>query len=200
MMRCMPKRAPSRALNWVAAKKASAYVRVFSTSIRKPFNELLHGSSIGEQRDVSALADAAYKELLIEGPVLKKDTHALPYVIENITNLLAYLEIIAEKNRNDVRLYLSMVSLSNIEAFMADTPHDQATTEQLLGFLDTAHALSPTNPEIFWSKAQVYMYTTPFVAADVIEAYEAGIAIDPSIERSHELLTEFTKKIEGTHI
>ncbi len=163
------------------------------SSQNKNYSELLSGSSVGEQRDVSGLAYGVYQKLAENPLTVKNNATTLPYTLRDVTSLLAYLESVAQKNKTDYRLYISMGDLYNTRTFLSDSGSDSVLTKHLFELLDTAHALSPTEPEVYWLKAQIYAWSGDFKS--IIESYKEAIRIDPSLPVSHQLLLKFLKAI-----
>ena len=159
------------------------------------YNELLKGSSLGEQWDFSDLADNTYNVYKTNITTIKDDKNLLSYAINDIKALLVYSEKIAERNKFNARLNISIVYLYNILNYLSSNPYDPVLGNHLIKIIDDTRILSPHNPEIYWTMAQVYMWKNDY--KEVINTYEKAIAIDPSIPFSHNLLITFAKNIDN---
>ncbi|MFA6393171.1 MAG: hypothetical protein WCW54_03745, partial [Candidatus Paceibacterota bacterium] len=157
------------------------------------YDDLLKGSSLGEQWDFSDLADNTYNIYKANITAIKNDKNLLSYSINDIKALLVYSEKISERNKFNARLNISIVYLYNILNYLSSNPYDPVLGNHLIKILDDTRILSPHNPEIYWTMAQVYMWKNDY--KEVVNTYEKAIAIDPSIPFSHNLLITFAKNI-----
>jgi O-antigen ligase len=179
-------------------QKLSAFGRVFSKQINKPFNELLVGSSVGNMWDVGGLAHDTFRALSASAVAIKGNKEVLPYIQSDLDNLLKYLEIIKENNPYDFRLHLGIVNLYNTKIFLSGKPIDESLRNHMLEILSQSRNLSPTNPEVYWGMAQVYLWSGDIKNAQ--QAYQQAIAIDPSIPVSHQFLIKFAKNINNQNL
>jgi tetratricopeptide (TPR) repeat protein len=157
------------------------------------YDKLLKGSSVGNPVDISSIADTIYKYYASNLMQIKNDKSLAPYVDGDIKALTAYLDKVIDKNKdkNDYRLYISDALLYNTEITLTDKPYDEVLANHLFSLLDSAYKLSPTNPETFWAKANIYAWQGDLKDAE--NAYMSAIEIDPSAPGSYRLLANFAK-------
>ena len=107
--------------------------------------------------------------------------------------LTAYLDKVIENSnsKSDFRLYISTVFLYNTEVTLTEKPYDQALADHLFSLLDHASKLSPTNPETYWAKANIYAWHGDLKGAE--GAYREAIAMDPKAPGSYRLLLRLAK-------
>lgn len=178
---------------YMPAQKVIAYARVFATPQDKPFNELLGGSTVGEQWDVSVLAQNTYNSVISDATQIKSDPQSLSAIKKDIDNFLKYLEVLTEKNSTDDRLYINMGYLYSTQIYLTGQAYDKVETEHILGLLDRARSISPTNLEAYWVTAQIDAWSGDLKGAEI--AYRQAIAIDPSVPPSHDMLISFARTI-----
>lgn len=177
-------------------KKIFDYYRIAEMPIdirASHYNDLLKGSSIGEQWDFSDIADNTYKLYNSDITRIKNDKSILPYAVNDIKALLQYAEKIAERNKFNTRLNISVVSLYNILNYLSDNPYDPVLEDHLVKIFNDTKIISPKNLEIYWAMAQVYMWKMDYT--EVIDTYQKAIAIDPSVPFSHNILIIFAQNI-----
>gem|GEM_PF-2827679 len=174
--------------------KAKLYADTFAAPINKRLDlypKLLEGSSVGSDWDTSELAFAVYKKYASNPAVVKNDPKILPYAAKDISSLLAYLEKVSETNKNDYRLYISRNFLQNTLTYLTDAPYDKDTANKTLKILDHAKELSPSNPNVYWSIAQVKIWGGDFKGVE--EAYRKSIEVAPKSVSSYNLFLQYAQ-------
>ena len=162
------------------------------------YNELLKGSHVGEQSDISNVASVIYKYYATNLAQIKSDKNLAPYVDKDLNSLIALLEVIMKRNTNDSRLYISAVSLRNTEVVLVEKPYDPVLAQHLFDILDRAEKLSPDNPEIYWARSNIYTLKGDMKEAE--NAYKQAIALDPTAPASYRLLLNFAKVTNNTKL
>ncbi|MCX6755658.1 MAG: O-antigen ligase family protein [Candidatus Nomurabacteria bacterium] len=153
--------------------------------------DLLEGSSLGQDWDVSEIVSHIYK-LYNQDPVkIKNDKTMAPYAITDIKALIAYSEKILAKNHHDARLNISTIALYNTLNYYTDNPYDPVLGDHIFKLLDNMKYLSSNNPETYWIMAQTYIWKQDYNG--VVDSYNKAIAVDASIPDSHQLLLKFAK-------
>jgi hypothetical protein len=178
------------------AEKAFVYYGFMNTPVAARagyYNELSKGSSLGEDWDVGGMAYLIFGTYNSNLMMLKNNQKLLPYAENDLKLFLQYLEKVAQKNKLDVRLDLSIVDFYDTLNFLSDAPYDPVLGEHLFDILNQAKNLSPTNPEVYWTMAPVYLWKGDYKGAE--NAYEQAIALDPSIPKSHQLLIKFAQAV-----
>jgi O-antigen ligase len=158
------------------------------------YNELLRGSSVGNDWDVSGFADDSYKDYARNPQKVKSDKNMLAIYKKDLTSFLEYLETIAKENPTDYRLYIKIFHLYSTYIYLNDQPSDPILMKHLFEVLNQAKELSPTNPEVYWGMAQLYAWQGDFKAIE--QVYKEAIAIDPKVSASHKLLIQFAGAIK----
>jgi hypothetical protein len=178
------------------SQKAVAYGTVLEMSLNKRpdhYKELLLGSRIGEDWDVSGFAHDEYK-LYAKDPIAVKSNDQLrTYGEKDIMAFITYLEDVATRNPTDYRLYLKIVHLYATYIYLNDQPLDPALADHIMKTARYAQTLSPTDPEAQWGIAQIAIWQND--AKTALDAYRAGIAIDPTIASSHDVYLSLLKTI-----
>ncbi|MCX6757898.1 MAG: O-antigen ligase family protein [Candidatus Nomurabacteria bacterium] len=176
-------------------KKVSNYYRIVQMPIDirvKHYNDLLNGSSIGNQLDVSEISDAMYNLYNANLVDIKNDPKLLLDVESDIKGLIVYLERSREKNKFiDVRLNTGIVFLYNTLHFLNEEPYDPVTGDHLFNLLDNTKTFSPKNPEIYWAMAQIYYWKKD--SYGMIDSYKKVIDIEPGIPESYNFLLRLAK-------
>jgi O-antigen ligase len=176
------------------AHKSKLYAETFATAINKRhdlYQNLIPGSSIGEQWDVSGLAYDVHKVYSSNPSAVKNDPKLLPYAIKDVQALISYLEKVSENNTTDYRLYITRAMLENTLTYLSDRPFDKEHAENILSILDHARDLSPTNPNVYWVLAQTRIWGGDLVGAE--EAYREAIAVAPHLSTSYSLLLRYAE-------
>ncbi len=176
--------------------KSGAYAEIFVMPINKraeAYKDLLSGSSVGEAWDVGGLADDLYKKYSANPAQFKNDTKLLPYVVEDLTGLINYLEEVSVRNPTDYRLSITIAHLYGTLLYLNEMSANPEMFDHVLMVLNKAKKLSPTNPNVHWSMAQIYVWKGDLKSAE--NAYKEGIAIDPTFASSHRLLVQFAEII-----
>jgi O-antigen ligase len=174
--------------------KINLYSKVFASNVGlRPnmYKDLLHGSSVGRDWDVSGLA---YEQFVLYAQSLgqiKNNKQLIPYFKKDLESLLVYLAEVSKDNKNDYRLYLTRVYLQNFMFDMEEKSMDKDTENKLLDILNYADSLSPNSPITKWATAQVQ--TTAGDLKEAEASFKEAIALNPKIETSHILLIMFAK-------
>lgn len=183
----------------VAKSKAYAETFIKPIDIRaKSYGDLLTGSSVGEGWDVGGLSDEIYKQYAADPAKYKNDAKLLPYIIKDLKGLIDYSEKILERNPTDYRVLITTVHLYSTLIYLENTNPDPTLITHLFDLLDKAKKLAPTNPNVYWNMAQMYVWKGDFKSAE--NAYREAIAIDPSFAASHRLLIQFAEVIGNTEL
>jgi len=181
-------------LVYMPSAKSKMYAETFSAAINNRgamYKDLLKGSSIGEDWDISGLAFDTYRKYAANPASIKADKEKLPYLIENLSALIGYLYKVSERNTTNYRLYITIAYLENTLTYMTDAPYDKERQDKILGILEKAKSLSPRNPNTYWGIAQVKAWNEDFVGVE--QAYRDAIAIDPTFPSSYKLLLRFAQ-------
>lgn len=179
---------------YLPARKAAAFPKVTGMPLDKRpdyYKNLLKGSVVGDAREVGNIAHGAYMLYRKNQEKLKSDPKMLPYVQKDIEKILEYFEIVAAKEPNDYRLYLSMSRLYNIYILISDKQKDSVLMEHILDVENHTKRLSPNNPEVDWVIAQTLTFKGDIAQAQ--ETLERAIALAPYIPWSHQFLLNFAK-------
>ncbi len=177
------------------AQKSKLYALTFSGTIaERPayYPKLLKGSRMGEDWDIGGLAYDAYREYAESAVVYRTDPKILPYILKDLTSILAYLDEVALENTTDNRLAMTRVYLYNTLLYFSPNP-DPLLMNQIISIIGESQKLSPTNPNSYWSLAQVRVWQGDFTGAE--KAYKDAVALDPYLPASHRLLVQFAKII-----
>lgn len=172
--------------------KSRAYMEAFSSPVNKRgelYPKLLKGSSIGSHWDISQLAFDTYRLYALNVVALKKDKEKLPHLIKNLEALIAHLYKVSENNHTDYRLYITISFLESTLTYLSDRPNTNETKERILAVLEKTRSLSPTNPNVYWSIAQVKVWAGDFDGAE--EAYREAIRVAPSLRASYNLALNY---------
>ena len=86
-----------------------------------------------------------------------------------------------------------MIYLYNTLNYYGNKPYDPVLMNHLIELSKTAQKLAPTNPEVYWSIAQSYVWAGDF--SSIEKLYLKAISLDPSIPESHLLLLRLSKAI-----
>lgn len=176
--------------------KSRAYSNTFASAINKRpdlYSKLLEGSRMGGDWDASGMAFEVYKKYASNPSVVKNDPKILPYAVKDITALLLYLEELSEINKSDYRLYISRNFLQNTVTYLTDSPYNEDMSRKTLAVLDHAKSLSPTNPNVYWSIAQVKIWGGDLKGTE--EAYRKAIEVAPNIASSYNLLLKYAQVV-----
>ncbi len=179
--------------SWLPFQKAVAYATAFERPSKQNFDNLKRGSGVGEDWDVGGFAHDMYKFYATNPLSIKNDKQRNNRAVQNIGYTLDYLEWLAKKKPYDFRLYSSIVLLHNTKIFFSDTPYDPALADHLLSLLNHAKELSPTNPEVYWDIAQIMAWKGDLQG--VVQAYENGIKVSPTLSISYQLLIQFARAL-----
>lgn len=177
---------------YMPSHQSRLYAEAFASAINnRPalYPALLEGPAIGSQWDISDLAFDSYKKYSSNLVALKNDKVKLPYLIKDLEGLLAHLYKVSEINKTNYQLYITMVSLENILTYMSDRPYTDENRDRVLGVLEKAKALSPTNPSVYWNMAQTKVWGGDFKGAE--EAYRNAILVAPRLPSSYTLFLQY---------
>ena len=177
-------------------KKVATYYMVMSMPLDSRyghFNDLLVGSSIGDQYDTSQIAYDIYSAYNADPVGIKNNRTNLPFVVRDIDAALQYLEKINKKNKTDARLKVQIISLYNILNYFMDEPYNSVLGKHLLDIQEQLKQLSPTDPQVFLSKAQIYAWAQDL--KNVEQSYREAIALDPTIPESYNFLLRVSKAV-----
>ena len=177
-------------------KEVKLYSKVFNTqtSIRlNHYNDLLEGYSIGAQWDLSWIAFDICRHYISNPTEIKNDKTQAPYIVKDISSFLDYLEIVSKQNTTDARLYIEMIYLYNALNYYSNKSYDQVLMAHILDLFKHAQKLAPSNPQVYWSMAQAYIWAGDFKSVE--QLYLKAISLDSSIPESHQLLIRITKAI-----
>ncbi len=152
------------------------------------YKDLLTGSSVGNAFEVGSIAEDSYNLYSDNQKEIKSDEKLLKYSLLDIQKFTQYLEEVRKREPNDYRLRLNLARLYNIEVYLTG---EASRTDQALSVEDEALALSPTDPEIYWTKA-ITLYRSGDVPG-AKEVLQKAIEIAPYIGFSKELLDQFSK-------
>ena len=155
------------------------------------YSELIGGSSVGEAWDVGGIAQHIYAVYNENPPKIKNDPVMLSYAKEDIKGLINYAEKNSEKNQNDARLYISIVSLYNLLNYFNNSPYDPVVGDRMFKIYDSIISISPNNPATYWLMAQTYIWKLDYNG--VVDSYKKAIVIDPTIPETYRLLLNFAK-------
>jgi tetratricopeptide (TPR) repeat protein len=147
---------------------------------------------MGEDWDIGGLGYDAYREYAESAVVYRTDPKILPYILKDLTSILAYLDEVALENTTDNRLAMTRVYLYNTLLYFSPNP-DPLLMNQIVAIIGESQKLSPTNPNSYWSLAQVRVWQGDFTGAE--KAYKDAVALDPYLPASHRLLVQFAKII-----
>ncbi|HAE36464.1 MAG: hypothetical protein UR85_C0005G0028 [Candidatus Nomurabacteria bacterium GW2011_GWF2_35_66] len=177
------------------ADKSKAFWSVFSKKIevRSDYSNLLQGSSVGNDWDVSGLAHDVYKSYALNPIQIKNNKAMLPIYEKDLNSLLKYLESVSRENTTDFRLYKKIFDLYSTSIFLGDKRNDPILIQHLFEVLNQAKELSPNNPEVYWGMAQLYAWSGDF--KNIEQVYKQAIDLDPSVSASHKLLIQFAQAI-----
>lgn len=177
-------------------QKAYRFGSVIGDAINKRpdrYMSLLKGTAVGNDWDVSGFAHDEYKLYATDPMKIKNNAKVLPYAQKDIQAFIAYAEKVAEKNKTDYRLYLSIVHLYSTSIFLNDTPYNPITAEKIESYIAYGRTLTPSDPQLYWAEAQIAAWKGDLKG--VVTAYQAGIGLDPKLKPSYTLLVGFLKDI-----
>ncbi len=176
--------------------KSSLYARVFASAINtRPdvYKYLRGGSSVGESIEVGDLAYGIHKVYSSSPAKIKNNKEKLPYIINDISALLEYLDYISLKNKTDSRLYITKALLQNTLTYLSDRPFNQEIQDKIMSDLNYASELSPTNPNIYWIMAQTKLWNLDFKGVE--DAYRKSINADPKLATSYKLTLQYAQVV-----
>ena len=176
--------------------KAASFAHTITAPVDKRadmYSQLLTGSSVGNDWDVSGFAHDLYR-LYAQNPVeVKSNQRLLPYAQKDVLAFAQYLEQIALTNKTDYRLYISIVHLYSTYIYLTDMPYNSDLAHTLIGYLAHAQQLSPRDPQVYWGLAQIAAWQNDMVG--VISNYQKAVDLDPALPASQRLLLQFLEKM-----
>lgn len=181
-------------LSYLPLKKSRDFTRVTLLNIDKrpkEYMSLLEGSKVGNYSDASFFAyqmNSGYSKNIKN---LQQDKNILSYVDADLTAYLAYLNKLAETNKTDYRLYLSMLHLYDIKINILGEKYNQEEFNHILSIIDYAHSLSPRDPQVYWDAGFLKMFQGDFNSA-LIE-YRNAVYLDKTVKPSWEIMLKFLK-------
>lgn len=184
-------------LVYMPSTKSKAYAETFSAGINKRseiYPELLKGSPVGSHWDIGGLSFEIYKLFASNAAQLKSDKEKIPYVIKDLEALISHLYKVSETNKTDYRLYITTSFLENTLTYFSDRPYNDETRDRVLGVLEKAQSLAPKNPNVYWSIAQVKVWSGDFAGAE--KAYRDAIAVAPHLPASYNLLLKYAEVLK----
>jgi tetratricopeptide (TPR) repeat protein len=159
------------------------------------YENLLSGSSIGSQWDLSGMSFEMYRKYVSDLSGTKNNKTLLPHVINDLKALIEHLEKVAETNKYDYRLYITTAFLRSTLTYYTDEPYTQTLASAQLSTLEQAKNLAPTNPNVYWGMAQVKVWIGDFKGAE--EAYREGIRVAPYLPASYNLALKYGQVIDN---
>lgn len=180
---------------WMPSRKSVAIARVITMPLNtRPdhYIDLLKGSSIGDGFEIGGIAEDSYNLYSKNENKIKEDPQLLKYSLIDLEKFISYIEIVSKQQPTDYRLKLNLARLYNVYMFLSDKTDDQELIGKALAVEDEAQALSETNPQIYWTRAQTLVYKKDTLGAQ--KTLEKAIEIAPYIDFSKELLDKINKK------
>lgn len=174
---------------YMPIKKAKLFAEILGAKIDKKIDrypELIKGSVVGNDWDVSGFAHDEYKFYASNPVATKQDKKILPYAKKDVLSFINYLEEITKTNKTDYRLYLSIVHLYSTYIFLSDLPYDANLANHILEYATYAKKLNPNDPQIYWSFGQISAWKGD--VQGLINYYKEAIAVKPSLPAPHKLL------------
>ncbi len=147
------------------------------------YEKLENAHSMGDDTSISTFSNMYFNYIIYtdfgEGtvPLLQKD----------VKQFFDYLYKVSEKNKTDFTLQIGLLRFNSIYYVFSKEEASSHTME----ILDRAFKLEPNNPEPYWWLAQVYFWKGDNSKA--VDAYKKGIAINPNLDVSHNMLIKFAK-------
>jgi O-antigen ligase len=164
-------------------------VAYFNDDKSQLYENLLIGSSIGNDKDVASLADiifANYSYNLTNSVYKESD---IPNLLRDVIGIYNYLDSVAKTNKTDLRLQVGLLRFNSIYYFI----NGKEISNNSLKIIESSHKLSPTNPEIYWWEAQIHFWHGDIDNA--VESYKKAIALNPNFIISHKIFIQFASDI-----
>jgi tetratricopeptide (TPR) repeat protein len=183
---------------YMPAGKSKLYAETFASPINQRadmYRNLLSGSPVGEDWDISGLAFDTYRTYSTSAISIKNDKENLPFFLENLNALIAYLYKISEINKIDYRLYISIANLENTLTYLSGIPSDTQNSNKLLSILETAEKLAPNNPNVYWAIAQTKIWLGDFKGTE--EAYRQALNVAPHLPGSYSLFLRYAQALNN---
>lgn len=178
---------------WMPSRKAHTFAQVVSMSLDKRaehYVDLLKGSRVGNAYEVGGIAQDSYQLYLQNQDNIKSDERLWKYSLIDLQKLIAYLEVVADREQSDYRLRLNLARLYNTY-YLLSKDKDSAILEKALVREQEAIALSPNDPQIYWAEAITRLRTGDRVGA--IVSLDKAIEIAPYIAFPRELKDQISK-------
>lgn len=183
---------------YMPVKKSKLYAETFASPINQRasmYKNLLSGSPVGEDWDVSGLAFDVYKKYSANAVSLKNDKEKLSFVTEDLNSLIAYLYKITETNKIDYRLYISIANLENTLTYFSGRSSNAQDINKLFSVLQTAEKLAPNNPNVYWAIAQTKIWLGDFKGTE--EAYRQALNVAPRLPGSYSLFLRYAQALNN---
>ncbi len=183
--------------SYMPLKKARKFTEVISLNIDKRPSEymsLLDGSKVGNDWDASFFAYNIYKSYVDQIKNLQKDPKIIGYVDADLTSYLEYLNKLAETNKTDYRLYLSMIHLYSIKINILNKPYSVEEFNHILSVIDFAHSLSPKDPQVYWGAGFLKLFQGDPNGA--LAEYRNAVYLDKTSNISWVMMLKFLKNTD----
>jgi O-antigen ligase len=181
--------------SYLPLKKAREFSRILSLNIDKrpaEYMSLIGGSQVGNDWDASYFAyNTIYLVYTKQIKSLQNNPKIINYVDADLTSYLVYLNKLAETNKTDSRLYLSMLHIYCIKMNVLNKKFEPVEYEHILSIADYAHNLSPMDPQIYWDLGFLKSYQGDLNGA--LEEYKKAIYLDKTSKISWIMILNFLK-------
>lgn len=181
--------------SYVPLKKSREIKRIMSLNLDKrpaEYMNLLNGGEVGNDWDASYFAyDTVYLGYSGQIKKIQQDQKIINYVDADLTSYLAYLNKLAETNKTDYRLYLTMLHLYNIKINILNKPYDKAEFDHIVSIADFAHSLSPADPQVYWDLGFLKYFQGD--ANGALEEYKKVVYWDKTNKVSWVMMLNFLK-------
>jgi len=180
--------------SYLPLKKSREFLRVISLSIDKrpsEYQSLLGGSNIGNDWDASFFAYSMYLNYSSHIKELKSDPNIISYVDADLTAYIDYLNKLAETNKTDYRLYLSMLHIYNIKVNIINKKFSAEEFNHILDIANFAHNLLPIDPQVYWDVGFLKLYQGD--SGGAFEEYKKAVYLDKTNKFSWIMMLKFLK-------
>jgi len=151
------------------------------------YRNLLNSTSMGNDRDVSAVSDIIFRNYsygIMHS--IYKESDMLP-LKNDVKSFFDYLEKISKSNKTDFRLQIALLRFNSIYQFMSG----KEASNNSFKIIEEAHRQSPANLEVYWWEAQIYYWHDNIDMAVI--SYKKAIDLNPNFSTSHDMLIKFAK-------
>lgn len=183
--------------SYLPLKKSREFARVMTLNIdQRPteYMDLLKAPYVGNDWDASFFASNIYVSYRDQIKNLKADESIKSYVDADLTSYLEYLNKLAETNKTDYRLRLSMLHLYSIKLNILITKYSTEEFDHILSIADEAHKLSPRDPQVSWDLGFLKFFQGDLNGALV--EYRNAVNLDKTSPVSWKMMLNFLKMIE----